>query len=104
MTAPLWENSLGGGGRRAQSGHTALPVVVLQLGRGRQRVAHLLHLVVRRLRLGLLLAESLLEGAAQLQDKKAHKKTSVNAVSHVFLANKTKGLWWLYALLIRKSR
>lgn len=100
-------NSLGGGGRRAQRGHAALPVVVLQLGRGRQRVAHLLHLVVRRLRLGLLFAERLLEGAAQLQDTKEQKTKCQRSVRHrrdAFLENKKKGLWWLYALPIRKSR
>lgn len=63
-------NSLCGGGRGAQRGHAALPVVVVQFGRGRQRVAHLLHLVVRRLRFGFLFAERLLEGAAQLRDTK----------------------------------
>lgn len=83
------KNSLCGGRRRAQRGHAALPVVVLQLGRGRQRVAHLLHLVVRRLRLGFLLAERLLEGAAQLRDEKEkeRKKTKekVNTVCDDFV-------------------
>lgn len=101
-------NSLGGGGRRAQRDHAALPVVVLQFGRGWQRVAHLLHLVVRRLRLGLLLAERLLEGAAQLQDTKEQKTKCQRSVRHrrnAFLENKKKrGLWWLYVLPIRKSR
>lgn len=50
-------------------GAAALPVVVLQLGRGGQRVAHLLHLVVGRLGFAFLLAERLLEGAAQLQGR-----------------------------------
>lgn len=58
-----------GGGRRAQRGDAALPVVVLQLGRGGQRVAHLLHLVMGRLGFGFLFAERLLEGAAQLQGR-----------------------------------
>lgn len=64
-----------GGRRRAQCGDAALPVVVLQLGRGRQRVAHLLHLVMGRLGFGFLFAERLLEGAAQLQGGGKKKKT-----------------------------
>ena len=60
-----------------QRGDAALPVVVLQFGRGRQRVGHLLHLVVG-LGLGFLLAERLLEGAAQLQDRRQRNtKTSI---------------------------
>lgn len=58
------KNSLCGGGRRAQRGDAALPVVVLQFGRGRQRVGHLLHLIMGRLGFGFLLTERLLEGAA----------------------------------------
>lgn len=61
-------NLLCGGRRRAERGDAALSVVVLQLGRRRQRIGHLLHLVVSRLGPGLLFAERLLEGAAQLQD------------------------------------
>lgn len=63
-------DSLCGGGGGAQRGNAALPVVVLQLGRGGHRVGHLLHLVVGRLRLAFLLAERLLERAAQLQRTK----------------------------------
>lgn len=61
-------NLLCGGRRRAERGDAALSVVVLQFGRRRQRIGHLLHLVVSRLGLGFLFAERLLEGAAQLQD------------------------------------
>lgn len=68
-----------GGRRRAKRGDAALPVVVLQLGRGRQRVGHLLHLVVGRLGFGFLFAERLLEGAAQLQGGvKKTKKQKTN--------------------------
>lgn len=67
--------SLCGRGRRAERGDAALSVVVLQFGRGRQRVGHLLHLVVGRLGLGFLFAERLLEGAAQLQDGKETNTT-----------------------------
>lgn len=70
-----------GGGRRAQSSNAALPVVMLQFGGGWQRVNHLLHLIMSRLRLGFLLAECLLEGAAQLQDTQ-HKYTQDGLYDH----------------------
>lgn len=69
-----------GGWRRAKCGDAALPVVVLQLGRRRQRVGHLLHLVVGRLGFGFLFAERLLEGAAQLQGGVEETKTKTNSL------------------------
>lgn len=83
-----------GGRRRAKCGDAALSVVVPQLGRGRQRVGHLLHLIVGRLRFAFLFAERLLEGAAQLQvgvKKSRNKNKQPGSISPASTATARSG-------------
>lgn len=88
----MMSNSLGGGGGGAQRGNATLSVVMLQFGRGRYRVGHLLHLVVGRLGFGFLLAERLLEGAAQLQCMKQRARVISLQVSDSIITWEGQGV------------